>query len=129
MASGQWEQQTDQFTSRGARDREKSMMTGDLNAAEVEWIVQYRISDPRLYLFNASRSGGNPPLLCFRSGDADRGGDRTVDEVITIGRQEIEEEARNRLEVLVNKYELGLGIDQIQLQKRQPSTSSAGFLQ
>ena len=34
------------------RNREKSMMTGDLNAAEVEWIVQYRISDPRLYLFN-----------------------------------------------------------------------------
>ena len=29
----------------------KSMMTGDLNAAEVEWIVQYRINDPRLFLF------------------------------------------------------------------------------
>ena len=28
------------------------MMTGDLNAAEVEWIVQYRINDPRLFLFN-----------------------------------------------------------------------------
>jgi membrane protease subunit HflK len=47
-------------------------------------------------------------------------GDRTVDEVITIGRQEIEEEARNRLEVLVKKYELGIWIDQIQLQNVNP---------
>jgi membrane protease subunit HflK len=47
-------------------------------------------------------------------------GDRTVDEVITIGRQEIEEEARDRLETLVKKYELGLGIDQIQLQNVNP---------
>ena len=47
-------------------------------------------------------------------------GDRTVDEVITIGRQEIEEESRNRLEALVKKYELGIGIDQIQLQNVNP---------
>jgi membrane protease subunit HflK len=46
--------------------------------------------------------------------------DRTVDEVITIGRQEIEEEARARLEVAVKKYELGIGIDQIQLQNVNP---------
>lgn len=108
-----------QFTSRGARDREKSMMTGDLNAAEVEWIVQYRISDPRLYLFNVLDPEGT---LRYVSEAVMRTvvGDRTVDEVITIGRQEIEEEARNRLEVLVNKYELGLGIDQIQLQNVNP---------
>ena len=61
-----------QFTSRGARDREKSMMTGDLNAAEVEWIVQYRISDPRLYLLTFSIR--REPSVRFRSGDADRGG-------------------------------------------------------
>jgi membrane protease subunit HflK len=47
-------------------------------------------------------------------------GDRTVDEVITIGRQEIEEEARDRLENLVKKYELGISIDQIQLQNVNP---------
>ena len=40
-----------QFSDRRAREIEKSMMTGDLNAAMVEWIVQYRINDPKLYLF------------------------------------------------------------------------------
>ncbi len=95
------------------------MMTGDLNAAEVEWIVQYRISDPRLYLFNVLDPEGT---LRYVSESVMRTvvGDRTVDEVITIGRQEIEEEARNRLETLVKKYELGIGIDQIQLQNVNP---------
>jgi len=108
-----------QFTERRTRDREKSMMTGDLNAAEVEWIVQYRINDPRLYLFNVLDPEGT---LRYVSESVMRTvvGDRTVDEVITIGRQEIEEEARDRLETLVKKYELGLGIDQIQLQNVNP---------
>jgi membrane protease subunit HflK len=110
---------TNQFADSRTRDREKSMVTGDLNAAEVEWIVQYRISDPRLYLFNVLDPEGT---LRYVSESVMRTvvGDRTVDEVITIGRQEIEEEARDRLEVLVNKYELGIGIDQIQLQNVNP---------
>ena len=94
-------------------------MTGDLNAAEVEWIVQYRINDPRLFLFNVLDPEGT---LRYVSESVMRTvvGDRTVDEVITIGRQEIEEEARDRLETLVKKYELGIGIDQIQLQNVNP---------
>ena len=106
---------SNQFSEPRTRTREKSMVTGDLNAAEVEWIVQYRISDPRLYLFNVLDPEGT---LRYVSESVMRTvvGDRTVDEVITIGRQEIEEEARDRLESLVNKYELGIGIDQIQLQ-------------
>ena len=108
-----------QFTERRTRDKEKSMMTGDLNAAEVEWIVQYRINDPRLFLFNVLDPEGT---LRYVSESVMRTvvGDRTVDEVITIGRQEIEEEARDRLETLVKKYELGIGIDQIQLQNVNP---------
>ena len=47
-------------------------------------------------------------------------GDRTVDEVITIGRQEIEAEALAQLQDLVNKYDLGLSIDQVQLKNVDP---------
>jgi membrane protease subunit HflK len=116
-----------QFSEPRTRTREKSMVTGDLNAAEVEWIVQYRISDPRLYLFNVLDPEGT---LRYVSESVMRTvvGDRTVDEVITIGRQEIEEEARDRLESLVNKYELGIGIDQIQLQNVNPPPPCSGFL-
>ena len=108
-----------QFADRRARDIEKSMMTGDLNAAVVEWIVQYRINDPELYLFKVLDPEGT---LRHISESVMRTvvGDRTVDEVITIGRQEIEEEARERLAKLVKKYELGISIDQIQLQNVNP---------
>ena len=108
-----------QFIERRGREIEKSMMTGDLNAAMVEWIVQYRINDPRLYLFKVLDPEGT---LRYISESVMRTvvGDRTVDEVITIGRQEIEEEARARLEAAVKKYELGIGIDQIQLQNVNP---------
>jgi membrane protease subunit HflK len=47
-------------------------------------------------------------------------GDRTVDEVITIGRQEIESEALTKLQELTNKYEMGLAIDQVQLKDVNP---------
>jgi membrane protease subunit HflK len=108
-----------QFTDRRIRESEKSMVTGDLNAAEIEWIVQYRISDPKDYLFEVHDPEGT---LRFVSESVMRTmvGDRTVDEVITIGRQEIEEDARNRLEELVKDYKLGISIDQIQLQNVNP---------
>jgi membrane protease subunit HflK len=47
-------------------------------------------------------------------------GDRTVDEVITIGRQEIEDQALLRLQALVASYEMGIKIDQVQLKNVNP---------
>jgi SPFH domain / Band 7 family len=44
-------------------EEEKSMVTGDLNAALVEWVVQYRIEDPRQYLFDV-RNPGKPSAIC-----------------------------------------------------------------
>ena len=108
-----------QSNTRSLRELEKSMITGDLNSAEVEWIVQYRITDPRLYLFEVFDPVGT---LRYISESVMRTvvGDRTVDEVITIGREEVEEEAMKRLEIAVQKYELGIGIEQVQLQNVNP---------
>jgi membrane protease subunit HflK len=47
-------------------------------------------------------------------------GDRTVDEVITIGRQEIETEALTKMQALAAKYTLGISIDQVQLKNINP---------
>lgn len=103
------------------QDEERNMVTGDLNSATVEWVVQYRIQDPQQYLFNVYEPG-----LTLRdlSESVMRSvvGDRTVDEVITIGRQEIETEALASLQHLVDKYELGLSIDQVQLKNVNPPT-------
>ena len=47
-------------------------------------------------------------------------GDRTVDEVLTIGRQDIEANAQTKMQEVVNLYEMGLRIDQVQLKNVNP---------
>lgn len=98
---------------------EKHMVTGDLNAALVEWVIQYRIDDPASYLFQVR----NPDEILRGASEAimrEVVGDRTVDEVITIGRQEIGDQALKELQELVNEYTMGLKIDQIQLKNVDP---------
>jgi membrane protease subunit HflK len=98
---------------------EKSMVTGDLNAALVEWVVQYRISDPKEYLFDVR----NPNQTLRDLSEAAMReviGDRTVDEVITIGRQDIEVSALARMQDLATRYKLGVRVDQVQLKNVNP---------
>jgi modulator of FtsH protease HflK len=103
----------------GDSDREKQMVTGDLNAALVEWVVQYRIQDPRKYLFDV-RSPGQTLRDLSEAAMREVIGDRTVDEVITIGRQEIEIASLARLQALVKLYQLGIVVDQVQLKNVNP---------
>lgn len=101
------------------QDLERGMVTGDLNAATVEWIIQYRISEPELYLFKV-RNPDETLRALSESVMRTVVGDRTVDEVITVGRQEIEADAQAQLQNLVVKFELGLSIDQVQLKNVDP---------
>jgi membrane protease subunit HflK len=95
------------------------MLTGDLNVAVVEWITQYRISDPYMYLFKVRNIGET-----FR--DMNEAvmrtvvGDRSADEVLTIGRQEIASEVERRLQELCDQYETGIRVEQIVLQDVVP---------
>ncbi|MBB5187876.1 membrane protease subunit HflK [Zhongshania antarctica] len=116
------------FSTPGARDAyqgsrdgnlETQMVTGDLNAALVEWVVQYRISDPVKFLF-AVREPAETLRYVSESVMREVVGDRTVDEVITIGRQEIEIEALLKMQELSSKYEMGINIDQVQLKNINP---------
>jgi membrane protease subunit HflK len=116
------------FTTPGARDpfqsprdgrRETEMVTGDLNAALVEWVVQYRIADPAKFLFEVREPGGTLRHVS-ESVMREVVGDRTVDEVITIGRQEIETEALVKMQELSSKYAMGISIDQVQLKNINP---------
>ena len=98
---------------------ERSMVTGDLNAALVEWVVQYRIEDPKQYLFDVR----NPDQTLRDLSEAAMReviGDRTVDEVITIGRQDIEISALARMQELAKRYMLGIRVDQVQLKNVNP---------
>jgi modulator of FtsH protease HflK len=104
--------------SRDAK-RETEMVTGDLNAALVEWVVQYRISDPVKFLFDVREPRGTLRDVS-ESVMREVVGDRTVDEVITIGRQEIEAEALIKMQALSTKYAMGISIDQVQLKNINP---------
>ncbi len=107
--------------SRRARESqlETEMVTGDLNAALVEWVVQYRISDPKAFLFEV-REPRETLRYVSESVMREVVGDRTVDEVITIGRQEIESEALTKMAELSSKYSMGISIDQVQLKNINP---------
>ena len=112
---------TDPYQSPSPRDatRETQMVTGDLNAALVEWVIQYRISNPRNFLFEV-REPSETLRYVSESVMREVVGDRTVDEVITIGRQEIEVEALTKMQALATKYDMGISIDQVQLKNINP---------
>ncbi|NMM47026.1 FtsH protease activity modulator HflK [Marinigracilibium pacificum] len=98
---------------------ESLMLTGDLNLADVEWVVQYRITDSYNYLFkvrNAEDALHDMAEAAMRK----IVGDRTVNEVITIGRQEIATEVERLLQEMCNEYENGIRIDQVVLQDVNP---------
>ncbi len=114
---------TDPYQSPRGGERETKleteMVTGDLNAALVEWVVQYRISDPVKFLFEV-REPSETLRYVSESVMREVVGDRTVDEVITIGRQEIESEALAKMQALSTKYAMGISIDQVQLKNINP---------
>jgi len=100
-------------------EKESLMLTGDLNVADVEWIVQYQISDPRKFLFNAQ----NPQQNIRDVSEAIMRrvvGDRTVNEVLTTGRVEIASEAQRLTQEVLDRYDLGIRIVTIKLQDVNP---------
>ena len=84
--------------------------------------MQYEISDPKAYLFNL-----RDPLATLRdlseSVMREVVGDRTVDEVLTIGRQGIENTAIEKLTALVAELDMGLRVQQVQLKNVHPPTN------
>lgn len=108
-------------TSFGAQTLEKESLTltGDLNVAEVEWIVQYQIAEPQKYLFNV-----RDVLKNIR--DVSQSmmrrvvGDRLVSDVLTVGRIEIATEAQRLTQEVLDHYNMGIRIVAVKLQDVNP---------
>ena len=98
---------------------ESLMLTGDLNVAVVEWTAQFRVREPYKYLFKV-----RDVRTTFRDMNEtvmrEVVGDRSVNEVLTVGRQEIAGEVERRLQVLCDQYETGIHVEQIVLQDVNP---------
>jgi membrane protease subunit HflK len=98
---------------------ESIMLTGDLNVANVEWIVQYKISDPYNYLFKV-RDVEETFRLMTEATMRRVVGDRNVTELLTVGRESIAAEAKQLLAELCKRYETGITIQQLVLQDVDP---------
>ena len=100
-------------------NNEAIMLTGDLNIADVEWIVQYRIKDPVNYLFNV-RNVEETMRDVSESVIRAVVGDRSVDEIIVLNRKEIADKSLLMLQEQLDIYEAGLEIVTINLQNVNP---------
>src|SRR3989338_4774014 len=100
-------------TSGGGRD-ESLMLTGDLNILDVRWIVQYKVKDPIKFLFVVRN-----PLNIIR--DVSEVimrrlvGDYTVDEVLTIKREEIDHQAQIETQKILDEYQTGVQVVTVKL--------------
>ncbi len=105
--------------SKNNLQNESSMLTGDLNVADVEWVVHYQIADPFKYLFQASE-----PIRNLR--DVSESilrrvvGDRVVTEVLTTGRLEMASDAKVLMQEVLDKYDIGIRIVAVKLQDINP---------
>ena len=98
---------------------ESLMLTGDLNVASIEWVTQYKIADPVKYLFkvrNVDQTFRDMNEAVLR----EIIGDRTINEVLTIGRGEIQNLAMEKLSALCEEYTLGIVVSQVILQDVSP---------
>ncbi|MBI4550255.1 MAG: FtsH protease activity modulator HflK, partial [Candidatus Omnitrophica bacterium] len=99
--------------------QESLMLTGDLNVAEVEWIVQYKIKDPVLFAFkvrNAQETLRNMSEAIMQLVI----GDNSINEVLTVGREKISHQVAEKLQQVMDSYETGMLITNVVLQDVTP---------
>ena len=98
---------------------ESLMLTGDLNVIDVDWIVQYRIDDPGKFLFRVRE-----PVDTIR--DVSEAvmrqvvGNRLGSDVLTVGREAVQEEVKTEMQKILTTYETGVRITSVKLQDVTP---------
>jgi modulator of FtsH protease HflK len=98
---------------------EALMLTGDLNVATVEWIVQYKVSDPYKYLFKL-RDVEATFRMMTEAAMRQVVGDHSVTELLTVGRESIAGRAKEILAELCRRYDNGITVQQLVLQDVDP---------
>ena len=99
--------------------RESLMLTGDENIVDAEMIVQYKIKDPVAYTFNFIE----PELTVRQASEASLRtvvGRHNIDEALTSGKFMIQEEAKELIQNILDKYDTGILVVAVQLQDVSP---------
>ena len=106
-------------------EKESLMLTGDENIVDAEMIVQYKIKDPVKYLFNIVE----PELTVREAAEASLRtvvGRNKIDETLTTGKFTIQEETKDQVQSILDKYESGIHIVAVQLQDVSPPKEVIG---
>ncbi len=97
------------------------MITSDFNFVDIDFYLEYKVSDPIKYIYNSKEPEAilkNAALAAIRSTVSDY----TVDDVITTGKSQIQAEIRDRLSASLNHKDIGLQVVNIQIQDAEPPT-------
>jgi membrane protease subunit HflK len=108
-----------QYRQSSSTKDESLMLTGDLNLAEVQWVVQYRVDNAYNNLFEV-RNPQNTLRTLSEAAMRQIVGDRTVNEVLTVGRTEIGSKSQELIQKICREYSLGIKIEQVVLQDVNP---------
>lgn len=106
-----------------AYPEESLMLTGDLNVADVKWIVQYRIANPEAYLFgnrDPHKALSDAAQIAMRTVV----GDYTVTGVLTESRLEIATKAQEKMQRLLDLYKTGLRVETVKMQNVTPPSDA-----
>lgn len=102
-------------------DSESTMITGDYNIVNVDFFVEYKISDPVQYLYSS-----NDPELILRnliqSQVRNVVGSSTVDAVLTDGKENIQMQVKELVTQILQEYDIGLTLVDVKIQDAEPPT-------
>ena len=102
-------------------DSESTMITGDYNIVNVDFFVEYKISDLVQYLY----SSNNPELILknlIQSQVRNVVGSSTVDAVLTDGKENIQMQVKNLVTQILQEYDIGLSLVDVKIQDAEPPT-------
>ena len=102
-------------------EKESTMITGDYNIVNVDFFVEYKISDPVQYLY----SSNNPELILrnlIQSQVRNVVGSSTVDSVLTDGKENIQRQVKELVTQILQEYEIGLTLVDVKIQDAEPPT-------
>lgn len=101
---------------------ESSMITGDYNIVNVDFFVEYKVSDPVQYLYSS-----NDPVTILRnliqSQVRNVVGSSTVDAVLTDGKENIQMQVKELVIQILDEYDIGLSLVDVKIQDAEPPTA------
>ena len=102
-------------------ENESTMITGDYNIVNVDFFVEYKISDPVKYLY----SSNNPELILrnlIQSQVRNVVGSTSVDAVLTDGKESIQSQVKDLVTQILSEYDIGLTLVDVRIQDSEPPT-------